>query len=119
MLAWMASIQVRQDASGDVHVNLDSSAPCWNDGIERGLIELTDPLRPYFLRRSRRTQRSDKGEGVESRKCFFLRVLRGDAFSFGCASVVQTLLHYARKNPNNKAVAIIRLFVGKDKKISR
>jgi hypothetical protein len=32
---------------------------------------------------------------------------------------VQTLLHYARKNPNNKAVAIIRLFVGKDKKISR
>ena len=23
-----------QDASGDVHVGLDSSTPCWNDGIE-------------------------------------------------------------------------------------
>ena len=23
-----------RDASGDIHVNLDSSAPCWNDGIE-------------------------------------------------------------------------------------
>jgi hypothetical protein len=23
-----------QDASGDIHVGLDSSTPCWNDGIE-------------------------------------------------------------------------------------
>ena len=23
-----------QDASGDVHVNLGSSTPCWNDAIE-------------------------------------------------------------------------------------
>ena len=23
-----------QDASGDIHVNLDSSTPCWNDVIE-------------------------------------------------------------------------------------
>ena len=23
-----------QDASGDIHVSLDSSTPCWNDGIE-------------------------------------------------------------------------------------
>ena len=37
MPAWMAGIQVRKDASGDVHVGLDSSAPCWNDGIERPL----------------------------------------------------------------------------------
>ncbi len=22
-----------QDASGDIHVGLDSSTPCWNDGI--------------------------------------------------------------------------------------
>jgi hypothetical protein len=34
MPAWMAGIQIRKDASGDIHVNLDSSAPCWNDGIE-------------------------------------------------------------------------------------
>jgi hypothetical protein len=23
-----------QDASGDIHVNLDSSTPCWNDAVE-------------------------------------------------------------------------------------
>jgi hypothetical protein len=31
MPAWIAGIQVRKDASGNIHVNLDSSAPCWND----------------------------------------------------------------------------------------
>jgi len=34
MPAWIAGIQVRKDASGNVHVNLDSSTPCWNDVIE-------------------------------------------------------------------------------------
>jgi hypothetical protein len=34
MPAWIAGIQVRKDASGDIHVNLDSSTPCWNDVIE-------------------------------------------------------------------------------------
>jgi hypothetical protein len=34
MPAWIAGIQIRKDASGDIHVSLDSSAPCWNDGIE-------------------------------------------------------------------------------------
>jgi hypothetical protein len=34
MPAWMAGTQVRKDASGDIRVNLDSSTPCWNDGIE-------------------------------------------------------------------------------------
>jgi hypothetical protein len=33
MPAWMAGIRA-QDASGDIHVGLDSSTPCWNDGIE-------------------------------------------------------------------------------------
>jgi hypothetical protein len=33
MPAWIAGIQIRKDASGDIHVSLDSSAPCWNDGI--------------------------------------------------------------------------------------
>jgi len=23
-----------QDASGDIHFNLDSSTPCWNDAVE-------------------------------------------------------------------------------------
>jgi hypothetical protein len=34
MPAWMAGIQARMDASGDIRVNLDSSGSCWNDGIE-------------------------------------------------------------------------------------
>src|SRR2546426_10629131 len=36
MPAWIAGIQVRKDASGDIRVNLDSSTPCWNDQ-SRGL----------------------------------------------------------------------------------
>jgi hypothetical protein len=32
MPAWIAGIQVCMDASGDIHVSLDSSIPCWNDG---------------------------------------------------------------------------------------
>jgi hypothetical protein len=34
MPAWIAGISFA-DASGDIHVSLDSSAPCWNDPIER------------------------------------------------------------------------------------
>jgi hypothetical protein len=34
MPAWMAGIQFRKDASGDIHVNLDSSPPCWNDKLK-------------------------------------------------------------------------------------
>jgi len=41
MPAWIAGIQVRKDASGDVHVNLDSSSPCWNDEL-RALLEVTE-----------------------------------------------------------------------------
>jgi hypothetical protein len=26
--------QVHRDGAGDIHVNLDSSTPCWNDAIE-------------------------------------------------------------------------------------
>jgi hypothetical protein len=33
MPAWIAGIQARKDASGNIHVNLDSRPPCWNDGI--------------------------------------------------------------------------------------
>jgi len=29
MPAWIAGIQVRKDASGDIRVDLDSSLPCW------------------------------------------------------------------------------------------
>jgi hypothetical protein len=47
MPAWIAGIQVRKDASGNIHVNLDSSTPCWNDAIG-GLLELTEALRLLF-----------------------------------------------------------------------
>ena len=41
MPAWIAGSQVLQDASGNIHVNLDSSTPCWNDVID-GLLRLTE-----------------------------------------------------------------------------
>ena len=34
MPAWIAGIQARRDASGDIHVNLGSGTPCRNDDIE-------------------------------------------------------------------------------------
>src|SRR5262249_6968565 len=33
--AGMDGRQVREDASRDIHVNLDSSTPCWNDPLNR------------------------------------------------------------------------------------
>jgi hypothetical protein len=49
MPAWMAGIQFRKDASGDIHVNLDSSPPCWNDATEEVLLKLTEaPPRRIF-----------------------------------------------------------------------
>lgn len=34
MPAWTAGIQTREDASGYIHVNLDSGTPCRNDDTE-------------------------------------------------------------------------------------
>jgi len=39
MPAWIAGIQVRKDASGNIRVNLDSSTSCWNDTIEGPLLK--------------------------------------------------------------------------------
>ena len=33
MPAWMTSIEVRKDGSGNIELNLDSSTPHWNDAI--------------------------------------------------------------------------------------
>jgi hypothetical protein len=41
MPAWTAGIQVRRDASGDIHVNLGSGTPCRNDDIEEYSLKLT------------------------------------------------------------------------------
>jgi hypothetical protein len=37
-----------QDASGDIHVALDSSTPCWNDGIDKSYETDPDPLPLVF-----------------------------------------------------------------------
>jgi hypothetical protein len=41
MPAWTAGIQVRKDASGDIHVNLGSGNSCRNDDIEQYSPKLT------------------------------------------------------------------------------
>ena len=46
MPAWIAGIQVRKDAPGNIHVNLDSSTPCWNDAIEGALLEVPEVCLP-------------------------------------------------------------------------
>src|SRR5262252_2175037 len=51
MPAWIAGIQARKDASGDIHVDLDSSNPCWNDTIEGARLE---PTAARCSKRSRR-----------------------------------------------------------------
>jgi hypothetical protein len=58
MPAWIAGIhQVRKDASGNIHVDLDSSTQCWNDAIEGFRFKLTEaPPPPYFRRRTRRAR---------------------------------------------------------------
>jgi hypothetical protein len=49
MPAWTADIhQVRKDTSGDIRVDLDSSAPCWNDATAGALLELTEVRQPIF-----------------------------------------------------------------------
>ena len=53
MPAWIAGIQVRKDASGNIHVNLDSSTPCWNDVIAAVLLELTEAPPPRIFKGER------------------------------------------------------------------
>jgi hypothetical protein len=53
MPAWIAGIQARKEASGNVHVNLDSSTPCWNDAIEGALLKLTEAPPPRIFKRRR------------------------------------------------------------------
>jgi hypothetical protein len=49
MPAWTAGIQIRKDASGDIHVDLDSSTPCWNEAVAAFcLIESKFPPHSVF-----------------------------------------------------------------------
>jgi len=45
-----AGIQFRRDAPGNVHVNLDSNTPCWNDAIGERL-ELIQALPTLFSKK--------------------------------------------------------------------
>ena len=65
MPAWIAGIQVRTDASEDIHVSLDSSTPCWNDAIGGVLHELTEAPPSLFWKKrtkARRVRRIHRGE---------------------------------------------------------
>ena len=61
MPAWTAGIQVCKDASGNIHVNLDSSTPCWNDAIEGFCFKLIEVPPPGIFKGGGR-------EGHEDRK---------------------------------------------------
>ena len=50
MPAWIAGIPVRKDASGNIHVNLDSSTPCWNDANRGTLLEMTEVSEPRIFK---------------------------------------------------------------------
>jgi len=51
MPARIAGIQARTDASGNIHVSLDSSAPCWNDATETTLLKLTKSELTLFCKK--------------------------------------------------------------------
>jgi hypothetical protein len=42
MPAWIAASTRLPGSSGDIHVNLDSSTPCWNDAIEEFCLKVTE-----------------------------------------------------------------------------
>ena len=46
MPAWIAGIQIRKDACGDIRVDLDSSTPCGNDAIKEALFEVAEVPSP-------------------------------------------------------------------------
>ena len=79
-----------QDASGDIHVNLDSSTPCWNDAIEGVLRKLTEALHRYFQRR----HEEHEGFGYRSLKLRHLRafVVRPFPLTPSCCFVTVPLL---------------------------
>ena len=75
MPAWMAGTQVRKDASGDIHVNLDSSTPCWNDYYNRGvLLKVTEAPPPRIFKGDH--------EGHEGFEYFQLKTFCAHLFNF-------------------------------------
>jgi hypothetical protein len=85
MPAWIAGIQVREDASGNIHVSLDSSAPCWNDS-RRAVLDVTEVAPPVIFEGAHEVH-----EGSDQKSLRNLRVLR----AFHGESVSQNLLQQA------------------------
>ena len=57
MAASTAGIEVRKDASGDIHFDLDSSTPCWNDATAVALLELTEVRPPIFSKANKKVRK--------------------------------------------------------------
>jgi len=85
MPAWIAGIQVRKDASGDIRVDLDSSLPCWKDRIEDRCFELSEtPLATFSKKDAKSTKENRFCLKTEKKKRFLrdLRALRGKYFFY-------------------------------------
>jgi hypothetical protein len=66
MPAWMAGIQACKDASGNLHVNLDSSAPCWNDANEGFCLIDPSLSAPYFQKEvAKNPPQNQKVRGID------------------------------------------------------
>jgi hypothetical protein len=84
----------------NIHVNLDSSTPCWNDAIERFCFKPIEALPPRIFKGGREGHEDQITDMATNQKNVFflraLRVLRGDIqFRLGaalprCASAVST-----------------------------
>jgi hypothetical protein len=97
MPAWIAGIQVCKDASGNIHVNLDSSTPCWNDAIEGFCFKLIEAPPPRIFEGAH--------EEHEGRKHFFFRIrcpLGYPVFVFFATSVVRkAFVEYGNARPKS------------------
>jgi hypothetical protein len=76
MPAWIAGIQVCKDASGNIHVNLDSSTPCWNDSSE-GWLNWPRPLRSLFSKEGTKEEKKFTAERqrAQSRNLFLEKII--------------------------------------------
>jgi hypothetical protein len=78
MPARIAGIQARKDASVNVHVDLDSSAPCWNDAIEGALLKLIEARARGIFNGDREEQEGKTFKSINFRDLRGPRMLRGE-----------------------------------------
>jgi ABC-type nitrate/sulfonate/bicarbonate transport system substrate-binding protein len=80
MPVWIAGIQARKDASGDIHVDLDSGPPCWNDGTEARCFKLSETTFSDIFKEGHEDRIEERVSNPKRNILFLraLRVLRGD-----------------------------------------